>query len=90
MPWTLSAYREFGVLWGVHSMSSGYVSAVAPCGQCGRIFSFNPVKVPSLNNVPFCRACVDAANPLRVRNGLDPIHYDDDAYEACAEEELAV
>jgi len=68
----------------------GYVYAMGNCGVCGKLFSFNPMKVPSLNNVPFCQTCVDAANPQRVKNGLPPIEYDEDAYEAVPEEELPV
>jgi hypothetical protein len=66
----------------------GYALVVGTCGQCKNIFSFNPNKVPSLKNIPFCRACVDAANPLREKNGLPPILYAADAYEAIPEEEL--
>jgi hypothetical protein len=52
------------------------------------MFAFNPVRVPSLNNVAFCQTCVDAANPLRVKNGLPPIVYSADAYSAVDENEL--
>lgn len=47
------------------------------CYQCKRLFGFNPDLVPSLTvsgvKEPFCRTCIDAANPIRVRNGLAPI-----------------
>ncbi len=66
----------------------GYALLTAPCGQCGKIFSSNPNRVPSLNNVPFCRECIEAANPTRIENGLDPIVIHQDAYEPCREEEL--
>jgi len=67
----------------------GYVFMTALCGQCKRPFMFNPHKVPSLNNIPFCKNCVDAANAgPRQQNGLPPIVYTDDAYQALPEEEL--
>jgi hypothetical protein len=52
------------------------------------MFSFNPVRVPSFNNVPYCRECVEAANPTRVKNGLPPIRYASDAYSPVDENEL--
>ena len=69
-------------------MSEGYVFMTAICGSCKRPFSFNPLKVPSLNNVPFCKHCVDAANSIRKEKGLPPIVYADDAYEPMLESEL--
>lgn len=66
----------------------GFVFATAACGACKQIFTFNPRKVPSLNNVPFCRECVEAANPIRKANGLPEIPILSDAYGACREEEL--
>jgi len=66
----------------------GYVMVMSECGQCKKLFSYNPHKVPSLNNVAFCKECVDAANPIRVKNGLPAITYSKDAYEAIPEEEL--
>lgn len=64
----------------------GCYLVTAPCGACGRLFCFNPHKVPSLNNVPFCKACVDKANPLRKEKGLPPITYAPDAYEPVCDE----
>jgi hypothetical protein len=69
-------------------INGGYVLALANCGQCGALFGFNPNKVPSVNNIPFCKTCVDAANPMRVRNGLKPIEYAIDAYGPIHESEL--
>ena len=67
----------------------GYVFMTSLCGQCGQPFSFNPHKVPSLKNVPFCKNCIDTANAgPRKANGLPPIEYAKDAYEAIPEEEL--
>jgi hypothetical protein len=37
---------------------------------------------------PICRACVERVNPVRVKNGLEPIVPHADAYEPCEESEL--
>jgi len=70
----------------------GYVTAMAPCIGCGALFSFNPVRVPSLfvngQREPICRSCVDRVNPGRKANGLAPIVPHHDAYEACDESEI--
>ncbi len=54
-----------------------YVVVVGPCVACGRVFSFNPDRVPSVtvkgSREPVCRNCVERANPRRVENGLPPI-----------------
>lgn len=74
---------------------SGYVHAMGFCFACGRVFSFNPHKVPSIrwpapdgDRRPICRHCIEAANPKRIANGLPPVHIDPEAYEAIPEEEL--
>jgi hypothetical protein len=66
----------------------GYVTAMSPCGQCGRIICYNPNYVPSLNNVPFCKDCITLANPIRVKNGLPLITIHPNAYEPLPEDEL--
>jgi hypothetical protein len=70
----------------------GYVTAMAPCIGCGRLFSFNPVHVPSIivngRREPVCRPCVDRVNPGRKAHGLEPIVPLDDAYDACDESEI--
>lgn len=71
-------------------MEGGYCFVLGCCGQCGQPFSFHPRFVPSLNNVPFCKSCVDRANPMRMANGLPPIKYDERAYEPFPESELVV
>lgn len=58
----------------------GFYFLVSACGNCKRPFTCNPNLVPSLNNTPYCKTCVDAANPERVKNGLQPITYHPDAY----------
>jgi len=70
----------------------GYALCTSPCIGCGQIFSYNPVRVPSItihgDRKPICRSCVERVNPQRIANGLDPIVPLPDAYEACHEEEL--
>jgi hypothetical protein len=71
----------------------GYYLAMGPCIGCGRVFSFNPDKVPSSSAVtgkrePLCQACVDRLNPIRIKNGLQPIVPLPGAYEPQAEDEL--
>jgi hypothetical protein len=69
-----------------------YAFCASPCVGCHRLFSYNPVHVPSLtvngSRKPICQACVDRANPRRIANGLPPIVPLPDAYEACDESEL--
>jgi hypothetical protein len=73
-------------------MTMGYALATGTCYGCGRVFSFNPVRVPSIPidgvRKPICRECVERANPRRVANGLEPIVPAHDAYDACDESEL--
>lgn len=62
-----------------------WVSAIAECFACSRMFAFNPEKVPSVSmngtRYPVCRDCIERANPERVRNGLKPIVPAPGAYE---------
>ena len=71
----------------------GYAIATSACLGCKRIFSYNPVRVPSLriNGVrqPICSDCIARSNPKRIANGLDPIVPHPDAYVACDEGELS-
>lgn len=70
----------------------GYAIAMSPCVGCGQIFSYNPMRVPSVMykgaREPICQMCVDYANGHRKRNGLPPIEPLPGAYEACDESEL--
>lgn len=70
----------------------GWAIVTSACVGCGRLFGYNPHRVPSVrvNGVrePICRDCVDRANPQRVANGLPPIEIRDDAYEPIPESEL--
>ena len=70
----------------------GYVTGMGGCIGCGALFSFNPVRVPSVTingkREPICSACVERVNPRRVVNGLPPIVPLPGAYDACDESEL--
>ena len=71
----------------------GYAFMVAGCYVCGGLFSFNPMKVPSIrdgNGVrqAVCRQCVEAANEIRKGKGFEPFPIADGAYEPCDESEL--
>jgi hypothetical protein len=66
----------------------GYAMMVSECGACHQIFCYNPHLVPSLNNVPFCKRCVDASAPERIKRGLVPIKYSEEAYKPMDECEL--
>lgn len=72
----------------------GYCTCISACFGCGRIFSYNPLRVPSIRDLetglqePLCLECVTWANPRRIAKDLEPIVPAPDAYEACAEEEL--
>ena len=70
----------------------GYAYCTSVCFGCKRLFSYNPMRVPSIPidgvREPICLACVNVVNPRRVANGLEPIVPHPDAYEPCDESEL--
>ena len=66
----------------------GYAMMMDKCGACGKVHMYNPTKVPSLNNVAFCKGCVEEANKQRKAKGLKPHLIHPEAYEPCTEEEL--
>ena len=70
----------------------GYVTGYSACAGCGRLFTYNPVRVPSVvingSREPICQSCVNRVNPLRRERGLPEIVPAPDAYEACEEGEL--
>ena len=70
----------------------GYAIVFAPCFGCGRVFGFNPHKVPSILvkgvKLSICLDCVERVNPMRKANGVPEIVPDPDAYEPIEEHEL--
>lgn len=73
---------------------TGYVSAMSNCFGCGKLFSYNPVTVPSItppgrsSREPICRDCVKRVNPIRRQKGLPEIVPLPGAYEAAEEGEM--
>jgi len=69
-----------------------FVSVLGTCIGCREPFSFHPNLVPSVrvrgSREPICKACVDKANPERIKRGLAPIAILPGAYEAAAEAEV--
>ena len=78
----------------------GYVYATSECLSCKQLFSYNPLRVPSLRvnaqgqpdpngtREPVCRGCMDRANLKRKEMGLEPHPIHPDAYEPVDEHEL--
>lgn len=58
-----------------------YMSIVAPCFGCGRLFMSNPETVPSFRNQPICRDCIEVVNRSRADSGLPLWPVAPDAYE---------
>jgi hypothetical protein len=70
----------------------GWLIATGPCVGCARLFSFNPHLVPSCSAVtgkrePICQVCVERVNPMRLKNGLEPIVVLPGAYEPSPEDD---
>ena len=70
-----------------------YATVFSPCVNCGRLFGYNPHKVPSIrvNGVrePVCRECIEAENAHRKDNNLELLPEPHaDAYEPIHESEL--
>lgn len=72
------------------------------CISCGSLFGFNPELVPSIRarqvegrlvedpaapREAVCRRCIERANPVRVKNGLEPINILPGAYDPVDESE---
>lgn len=71
----------------------GYAVVIGDCFSCNRIFTFNPLRVPSTRDEhgarqPICKGCIAELNGKRKEMGLPPITIADDAYEPCSEDEL--
>lgn len=67
--------------------------AFGPCIGCGRVFAFNPARVPSSSAVtgerePICGDCVVTINRVRREHGLPQVEVLPGAYDPCEEGEL--
>jgi len=72
-----------------------FAMAFGHCIGCGKVFSFNPMRVPSSSAVtgqrePICRTCFERINQKRIAMGLgafpDPLP---GAYEPCDADDLS-
>lgn len=71
----------------------GYMMAMGPCIGCGRVFTFNPLLVPSSSAVtgerePICEGCVDRLNVIRRKKRMALIVPLPGAYEPRDEDEI--
>jgi hypothetical protein len=70
----------------------GYYTMYGACLVCHRLFTFNPMRVPSIrvNGIrqPVCLDCMTRANDVRQAKGLDPLPILDGAYDAADESEM--
>jgi len=70
----------------------GVAIVISPCICCGRLFNYNPHRVPSMvirgEREPVCQDCIDRANPIREANGLPPIVPLPGAYDAIEDGDL--
>jgi len=70
----------------------GFVAATSSCFGCKQVFSYNPMRVPSIvvdgTREPVCARCVERANAMRRKNGKPLIVPLPDAYDACDESEI--
>jgi len=63
-----------------------YMIATGCCISCGRVFMFNPHRVPSTSAItgrrePVCEPCMAAINRKRAEMGLEPFAILPGAYE---------
>lgn len=75
-------------------MPDAYAFVIGKCYGCGRMFTFNPIRVPSVRDErgvrqPICRACIEYVNQERKKIGKEPFTIPPDAYEPVREEELS-
>ena len=71
----------------------GFAICTGRCIGCGRLFSFNPLTVPSSSAItgdrePICSSCIERINTKRVAGGMPAFPVPSDAYEACDEADL--
>lgn len=75
----------------------GFMSCMGNCCACGRLFSFNPERVPSIRGKyvdgkfvgdatgerePVCEPCITRANEIRAERGLPEFVIPENAYGA--------
>lgn len=65
-----------------------FMSAMGDCFGCRQVFSFNPLRVPSYQGEPICRACIERVNAQRRQRGLPEWPVFPDSYEPAEASEL--
>lgn len=58
-----------------------FMYLMAPCFGCGKTFASNPDFVPSHNDQPVCRDCMELVNAQRLAMGMEPHVIHPEAYE---------
>ncbi len=48
---------------------TGYMTGLAPCFCCHRLFTFNVERVPSYQGEPICESCIERVNAKRREAG---------------------
>jgi hypothetical protein len=70
----------------------GYALMYGRCINCKNVFTFNPLRVPSVRiknqREPVCSPCMVKVNTHRKNNGQKPFHIHSDAYDSVDENEL--
>jgi hypothetical protein len=66
----------------------GYLFVIGPCWGCKRVFTYNPVHVPSVNNDGVCSDCMAEINRQLVAKGHEAIEIHAEAYEPANENEV--
>lgn len=74
-------------------MSEGVMLLLCDCVRCGRAFTCNPARVPSVRltpegpREPLCRPCAEWMVAERAKRGLQVVPIHPDAYSACPDAE---
>lgn len=58
-----------------------WMSVIANCFLCDRVFASNPSKVPSVKNQPICESCLELVQEARKARGMDPFPVPAGAYD---------
>jgi len=72
----------------------GYAMGFSACFGCGRMFYYNPMRVPSFpdpktgQREPICKECIAEVNQKRIATGREPFKINPDAYDPIEESEL--
>ena len=66
-------------------MEQGYMMLVGNVLSVGNLWSAIH-RVPSYQNQPICKGCVNEINLRRAEQGMEPLFVPDDAYEPTPEE----